>query len=120
MPGGKAYEGRGVARMLKLDLEGAVNDFNRAIELDPKMANAYLNRGLALLLQGRDAAAESDFIRTLAIDPALKEELEVDIKKATELKLYFGEAHESVLENMPDASKFWSRVNEHLRCGQFN
>ena len=36
--------------MLKLDLDATVNDFNRAIELDPKMANAYLNRGLALLL----------------------------------------------------------------------
>jgi lipoprotein NlpI len=81
-----AYEGRGVARMLKLDLEGAVNDFNRAIELDPKIANAYLNRGLALLLQGKDAAAESDFNRTLAINPALKEELEVRIKKADELR----------------------------------
>jgi tetratricopeptide (TPR) repeat protein len=63
-------------------LDRAVNDFNRAIELDPRYALAYGNRGLALLRQGKDAEAEKDFERAVALRPELKAELELNVERA--------------------------------------
>src|SRR5512134_2985935 len=37
----------GLAKYEKSDLDGAIADFNRAIEIDPNYANAYNNRGAA-------------------------------------------------------------------------
>ena len=42
-----AYYNRGNAKDDKGDLDGAIADYNRAIELDPKLAIAYNNRGNA-------------------------------------------------------------------------
>ena len=39
------YVKSGYAKAKKGDLDGAIADFNRAIELDPKKAGAYTNRG---------------------------------------------------------------------------
>ena len=41
------YYGRGLAKSTKGDQDGAIADFSKAIELNPKLAEAYLNRGLA-------------------------------------------------------------------------
>ena len=37
----------GLARQTKGDLDGAIADYSKAIELNPKIAEAYNNRGLA-------------------------------------------------------------------------
>jgi tetratricopeptide (TPR) repeat protein len=71
-----AYHGRGITRMSKNDLDAAIADFNRALELDPNLANTYMNRGLALLLQGKEAETEKDFERCLMLKPSVKDELE--------------------------------------------
>jgi adenylate cyclase len=42
---------------------------NRALELDPGLADAYASRGLALYTIGHHADAEVEFERALAIDP---------------------------------------------------
>jgi tetratricopeptide (TPR) repeat protein len=65
----------------KSELDRAINEFNRAIELDPRYALAYGNRGLALLRLGKDAEAEKDFERALALGPGLKAELESSVEK---------------------------------------
>jgi hypothetical protein len=41
------YYGRGLAKSTKGDQDGAIADFSKAIDLNPKLAEAYLNRGLA-------------------------------------------------------------------------
>ena len=41
------YYGRGLAKSAKGDQDGAIADFSKAIELNPKLAVAYFNRGLA-------------------------------------------------------------------------
>jgi Flp pilus assembly protein TadD len=38
----------------------AIEDFSRAVQLDPKYANAYHNRSVAKRLQGDTAGAEAD------------------------------------------------------------
>nr|WP_258003953.1 tetratricopeptide repeat protein [Fischerella thermalis] len=40
-----AYNNRGAARYLSGDKQGAIEDFNQAIEINPNNANAYKNRG---------------------------------------------------------------------------
>ena len=53
----RAYYNRGNAKQAKGDLEGAMADFNRAIELDPRYAEV---RGDVLLAKGdRDGALKA-------------------------------------------------------------
>jgi len=44
-------------------------NFNRAIELDPKMAGAYEGRGTALMAKGDLGNAIHDFDRAIGLDP---------------------------------------------------
>jgi tetratricopeptide (TPR) repeat protein len=44
----------------KRDLDGAIADYNRAIELDPKFAAAYFHRGIAKQAKGDLKAAIGD------------------------------------------------------------
>ena len=68
---GFAWYGKGdFARGLKNELEAAIRDFSRALELDPKLALAYENRGLTFLLQSNEAAAKQDFERCPQLIPA--------------------------------------------------
>src|SRR5215468_11850684 len=41
-----AYHNRGIARQQKGDSAAALSDYTRAIELNPRYADAYLNRGI--------------------------------------------------------------------------
>ena len=61
--------------MSKGEIDRAIADFSRALELDRSLALVYLNRGLALMLKGRDVEAQGDFERCLALDPQLKSDL---------------------------------------------
>ena len=51
------YYGRGLARQEKGDLEGAIADFDKAIEILPKYAAAYGSRGRNPKLGARATAA---------------------------------------------------------------
>ncbi|WP_425434773.1 tetratricopeptide repeat protein [Nonomuraea jiangxiensis] len=54
-----AWGNRGVLRYSSGDLEGAVEDLTRAIDLQPQ-GDLYANRAVALRALGRDAEAEAD------------------------------------------------------------
>jgi tetratricopeptide (TPR) repeat protein len=49
--------------------DDAINDFNRAIELDPENADAYCNRGYAKSSKGDLDGAILDYSQALEIDP---------------------------------------------------
>jgi tetratricopeptide (TPR) repeat protein len=68
-------------RHAKGDLDAALADYNRSIELAPCTAAYYAKRGLALLLQGKEAEAQRVFDQCLALDRALKAPLEQRIKE---------------------------------------
>ena len=57
----------------------AIADFQKAIELDPKNAEAYLWLGLSLRKENRDAEARRAFAKSLELNPNriwAKEQLE--------------------------------------------
>jgi tetratricopeptide (TPR) repeat protein len=63
------YYERGWARAEKGDYEGAIADYNRAIELAPQVSSAYYdNRGLARLKKGDYGGAIADFT-VIELDP---------------------------------------------------
>ena len=68
-------------------LESALEDLDRAIELDAGLVNAYYNRTLTNILLGRDAEAQQDVDRAVALgyDPeslvaAINQYLELPVK----------------------------------------
>jgi lipoprotein NlpI len=64
-----AYENRGIARGGKGDLDGALADFTRVIELDPKNANGCYNRGLVKTRKGDLDGALADLTCAIELDP---------------------------------------------------
>ena len=56
-----AYTNRGLAKYELEDYEGAIADYDRAIELKPKFAEAYYNRGVAKGFLGDHEGAIADF-----------------------------------------------------------
>jgi tetratricopeptide (TPR) repeat protein len=63
------YCNRGVAREKKGDLDGALADYTRAIELNPHDATPYNNRGLVKVAKGDLDGALADYDRALQIRP---------------------------------------------------
>lgn len=51
------------------EFNAAIEDFNKAIKLDPKHTNAYMNSGIAKDNLEKHAEAKADFDKAIAIDP---------------------------------------------------
>lgn len=62
---------RGLQRFSKGDLDGAVTEYNKAIELDPRLAEAHLNRGKVRRAKGNLDGAIEDYERAIEIDPQI-------------------------------------------------
>ena len=61
------YNSRGLAKETKGDHDGAIADYNRAIELDPKQSRAYRNRGFAKQAKDDVDGAIADYNRALEL-----------------------------------------------------
>jgi len=64
-----AFSSRGSVRYRVGDLKGAMQDFDKAIELDDKNAEAFSGRGYLKLNQTDNQGALADFDRAIAVDP---------------------------------------------------
>ena len=62
--------------------QGAVDELNRAVAMNPRDALAFNNRGVALAALGQLPAAAADFQQALALDPQLAEARE-NLKRLT-------------------------------------
>ena len=65
----RAYINRGLARGAKGDVDGAIADSSKAIELNPTNAEAHVNRGVAKLAKGEAGGAIADFTRAIELKP---------------------------------------------------
>lgn len=65
------YHWRGLARQARGDLDGAIADYTKSLELNPRFDGAYMNRGLARQAKGDLDGAIEDFGRAIAINPKL-------------------------------------------------
>jgi tetratricopeptide (TPR) repeat protein len=64
-----AYLSRGSAFFRLDQLDEAIADFDRAIQLNPNLARSYHLRGLAKEKQENDAEAMTDFEKAIELDP---------------------------------------------------
>ena len=62
------YHNRGSTKVRSDDYKGAIEDFNEAIELDPKYVYAYHNRGVAKGGLGDHKGAISDYSHAIELD----------------------------------------------------
>ncbi len=62
------YNNRGVAKVRKGDLDSAIQDFNSALDRNPRYADAFKNRGIARQMQSDYDGAIADFTRALGVD----------------------------------------------------
>ena len=72
--GGSRYDDAVLDGVSHLNLgkpEKALEDFNRAIKIDPELAGGYLGRANTLNIMGHYQEALEDYERTLEIDPKL-------------------------------------------------
>ena len=65
-----AWNNRGVVYYGQGRLREAMDDFDRALRIEPRFEDALLNRGLARYAQERYAEAIADYDRALQINPA--------------------------------------------------
>jgi tetratricopeptide (TPR) repeat protein len=63
------YNNRGLAYKKQGELDKAIADYNKAIELDPQLAVAYYNRGKDYEDQGELDKAIADFTKAIELDP---------------------------------------------------
>jgi Flp pilus assembly protein TadD len=82
-----AYNNRGIVKLGKGDVEGAIADFDRAIKLNPRKPEAYVNRGMVRLQQGRRREADRDFARSIVLNPSVRDFLE---KRIAQINTVFG------------------------------
>ncbi len=59
----------------KANFAASLEHYNKAIELDPKLAQAYHYRGVLYVLEGNEAAAKADHAKLLELDRELADEL---------------------------------------------
>lgn len=64
-----ALSRRGEARFSKNDNDGAIADCTKAIELDPRFAQAYLGRGEARFAKGDYDGSTADYTKAIQINP---------------------------------------------------
>ena len=63
------YFNSGNKRLDKGDYQGAIYDFNKAIEVNPNFAGAYINRGFAFYNLNDYQAEIADYTKAIEINP---------------------------------------------------
>jgi len=67
----KKYVKQGIERFSRNDIVGAIAEYDRAISIDPKNADAYLNRGKARRAAGDLDGAIDDYEVAVNLTPNL-------------------------------------------------
>jgi tetratricopeptide (TPR) repeat protein len=68
------YDSRGLIYLKMGQFGAAIDDYNSALQFDPKLATALYGRGLAKLKQGNSITGETDIAKAKAIQPNIGDE----------------------------------------------
>jgi tetratricopeptide (TPR) repeat protein len=68
-PSAALHDFRGGALLLGGEIDAAIADFDKAIQLDPNRASTFSNRGLARSLKGDLAQATRDYSESIRLNP---------------------------------------------------
>ncbi len=66
-----AYNNRGAAYAVLGQYQLAIEDYDKAIQLDPDYADPYYNRGAAYYVLDQDGKAEADYAKACRLDTRL-------------------------------------------------
>ena len=64
---------RGFVYATKGDYDRAIEDFNKAIALNPNSSEALLNRGIARLRKGDQMGGRADIAQAKLLDPDIRD-----------------------------------------------
>ena len=84
--GGNAYSMRGRIKLSLEDFEGAINDLNKGIEINPSNAGIYVDRAMAKAMSRDLKGAIDDFSKAIEIDPNDADSRKNRLEAATILK----------------------------------
>jgi len=65
------YTNRGIIKKIQGDFSGALSDFNKSIEMNPKNAQAYHYRGSVIEIQGDIPRAIVEYTKAIELNPKL-------------------------------------------------
>lgn len=114
------YVNRGVIKVALEEYQGAVRDYNKALELNDESAEAYMNRGNMWFISNRFAEAIEDYDRSLALDVSKPHVAILNKGMALEGLGKLNEARSNYLaalqmvEDWPTAQSKLDRVNRKL------
>jgi tetratricopeptide (TPR) repeat protein len=86
----KGYRERGIFAYRSGDLDGAVADFDRAIQLDPKFSAAYIDRGIVLYRLQKFERAFADIAQAKRIEKANRTKAAQAAKKKPPQAMAYG------------------------------
>jgi tetratricopeptide (TPR) repeat protein len=81
------YDDRGNLLARQGELDRAMADLNKAVEIAPQYAKAYGDRALVKLMRGEDTDAEADFKKCFALDSALETQFRTAANKIKQRKV---------------------------------
>jgi len=64
------YYDSGVEKLDSGDYQGAMKEFDKAVEINPKYVDAYYSRGMAKAKLGDDRGAIEDYNKAIEINPS--------------------------------------------------
>ena len=80
----EAYCGRGAAYSENGSYDKAISDYNKAIEINPKLARAFYDRGVAHYRKGAHHLAIADYARAIEMNPKLHDRDDVLLRMIRE------------------------------------
>jgi Flp pilus assembly protein TadD len=112
-----ALVGRGRAYFSKGDLNNALEQYNRALKIDPEHAKGYFERGLTYLIMGNSTYAIQDFNRSLFLNPKNKDAY---LNRNLAYKQAIKDYSDSIRKDPGNADFYINRGNSYAMIGQLN